>query len=307
MGVFVTVAGAVPIPTLEAIYHEPSVLANLAHGTRQFVSNAEPRGVRRDKEVGLPRVAVDAAVRHFLSAVLGVTGIAFTGRYARYGHADTWFPSWASNGHLYSSWTDGTVNGARSDSRGISATTGYATILGSDPLHLKITDVATYSADPKPYGGRYPAGTLVYDGVWFYGTYLLKQTPGLGLNWDILGPFVGFRWSTGYGRTWHPSPHTPTDPLFDKEPIKLGLLHFVDFAKNMEYTSDGKANLVSQGASQPDPKPRNANVSWVTGDQIYLARVEARIDTINKRSAYEYFAGHDAKGDALWTHDYSKI
>jgi len=40
-----------------------------------------------------------------------LTGIVFTGRYAQYGHADTWYPSWAADGNLYSPWTDGEVNG----------------------------------------------------------------------------------------------------------------------------------------------------------------------------------------------------
>lgn len=31
-----------------------------------------------------------------------LTGIEFTGRHAQYGHADTWYPSWAANGNLYS-------------------------------------------------------------------------------------------------------------------------------------------------------------------------------------------------------------
>ena len=31
-----------------------------------------------------------------------LTGIAFTGRHAQYEHADTWYPSWAADGNLYS-------------------------------------------------------------------------------------------------------------------------------------------------------------------------------------------------------------
>jgi hypothetical protein len=241
-----------------------------------------------------------------------LTGIVFTGRFARYGNADTWFPTWASNGNLYSSWTDGKVNGVTSSSMGPKATTGYATILGDDPLHLTITNVDTYAASPLPYGGRYPAGGLVYNGVWYYGTYLLDQTPGKGLNWDILGPFVGFRTSTDSGKTWHPSPHSPQHPLFDEPvkkdgPVKLGLPHFVDFGKNMKYSSDGKAYIVSQGATAADPNPRDANVSWITGDQIYLARVKPSIGNMNRRSAYEYFAGHDKQGHAQWTRDFSRI
>jgi len=36
-----------------------------------------------------------------------VTGVVFTGRYRVYTRADTWYPSWASDGAMYSPWTDG--------------------------------------------------------------------------------------------------------------------------------------------------------------------------------------------------------
>ena len=36
-------------------------------------------------------------------------GVVFTGRYANYTKGDTWYPSWASDGNLYSPWTDGTI------------------------------------------------------------------------------------------------------------------------------------------------------------------------------------------------------
>ena len=43
-----------------------------------------------------------------------LAGIRFTGRHAEYVNADTWYPSWASDGNLYSPWTDGNVNGLNS-------------------------------------------------------------------------------------------------------------------------------------------------------------------------------------------------
>src|SRR5208337_4281733 len=67
-----------------------------------------------------------------------LVGIVFTGRHAEYTGADTWYPSWAADGNLYSSWTDGNVNGLGSGSGGENATTGHATILGADPLHLVV-------------------------------------------------------------------------------------------------------------------------------------------------------------------------
>ena len=56
---------------------------------------------------------------------------------------------------------------------GADATTGHATILGDDPLKLQIVDQAVYKSDPAPYQGRYPCGSLVHNGVWYYGTYCL--------------------------------------------------------------------------------------------------------------------------------------
>ena len=244
-----------------------------------------------------------------------ITGIAFTGRHTRYSNADTWYPSWAENGNLYSPWTDGSVNNVTSSSGGPQATTGYATIIGDDPLHLQITDVGVYAGNPAPYGGRYPCGSLVCNGVWYYGTYGLMDSDGdprKGLNADILGPFVGFRYSTDFGKTWHDTPHTPSQPLFG-EPnkpggiVKIGSPHFVDFGKNMQYSPDGNAYLVGQGATDPDPKPRDANLSWITGDQIFMARVAPSIENINDRSKYEFFCGQDASGQPIWSHDFSRI
>jgi hypothetical protein len=247
-----------------------------------------------------------------------ITGIAFTDKHVRYADADTWYPSWAADGNLYSPWTDGTVNGVRSSSwatRKNIATTGYATILGDHPLHLEITNVGVYPGNPAPYEGRYPCGSLVYNGVWYYGTYCLLDSdgdPSKGLNWDILGPFVGFRYSTDFGKTWHDTPRTPRHPLFGepKAPggkVKMGSPHFVDFGKNMQYSPDGKAYLVGHGAVDPDPLPRPANLSWITGDQIYMARVTPSIHNMNDRSQYEFFCGNGSSGKPVWSHDFSKI
>ena len=244
-----------------------------------------------------------------------ITGIAFTGRHIRYANADTWYPSWAANGNMYSPWTDGKVDAVSSSSYGKKATTGYATILGDDPFHLEFTNVGVYPGDPAPYEGRYPCGSLVYNGVWYYGTYCLLDSdhdPGKGLNWDILGPFVGFRYSLDYGKTWHDTPHTPANTLFGEPAspggvVKIGSPHFVDFGRNMRYSPDGKAYLVGQGATDPDPLPRPANLSWITGDQIYMARVKPGIQNMNNRAKYEFFAGYDAGQHPIWTRDFTRI
>jgi hypothetical protein len=216
---------------------------------------------------------------------------------------------------MYSPWTDGSVGGVSSGSAGRKATTGYATILSDDPLHLEIVDVGVYPGDPAPYEGRYPCGSLVYNGVWYYGTYCLLDSdhdPNKGLNWDILGPFVGFRYSLDYGKTWHDTPRTPFDPLFGEPAapggkVKMGSPHFVDLGKNMEYSPDGKAYLVAHGATDPDPCPRPANLSWITGDQIYMARVKPSIHNMNDRTKYEFFGGYDGRQRPIWTRDFARI
>ncbi|MEI6680272.1 MAG: alpha-L-fucosidase, partial [Mariniphaga sp.] len=241
-----------------------------------------------------------------------IGSVLFTGRHAEYTSADTWYPSWASDGNLYSPWTDGNVNGLGVFSGGPNAATGNATITGDDPLNLKVADQVIFKSDPRPYGGRYPCGSLVHNGVWYYGTYCLAES-GSGLNWDILGPFVGFRYSTDFGKTWNQTPCTPEKPLFPeptkfKGPVRFGSPHFVDFGKNMEYSTDGKAYLVGHGATIDDPKPREAaNASWITGDQIFLTRVKPTIKNINNVGKYEFFAGNTTAGKPIWTSDFSKI
>lgn len=262
-----------------------------------------------------------------------ITGLRFTGVHSDYHFADTWYPTWAADGNLYSPFTDGEVHGVGSNSDGYSAipegaaggpgtqlrkaTTGQAVLIGDDPLNLIVKCLGLVEADPYPYGGRYPCGSLVYKGVWYYGTYCLAphgttRYGSTNYNWPWLGPVVGFRTSTDFGKTWLETPHTPAKPLFGEtglwgHPVKIGSPHFVDFGKELEHSPDGKAYLVAHGAVDPDLRPRFANLSWITGDQIYLLRVTPSIRNINDARQYEFYAGQDAQGQPIWSHDFTKI
>lgn len=257
-----------------------------------------------------------------------LTGVEFLGRHSDYRFADTWYPSWAADGNLYSPWTDGEVHGEGSYSyadvpdtnsfggfravRG-KATTGQAVMIGDDPQQLTVKSLGKVQADPHPYAGRYPCGSLLYRGGWYYGTYCLSPSGstrfgGTNYNWPWLGPLVGFRVSTNLGQTWTETPHTPAKPLFGEtgmwgHPLKIGAPHFVDLGQDMEHSPDGKAYLVATGAELDDGKPRFANLSWITGDQVYLLRVTPSPETINDPKAYEFFAGHDRQGQPQWTRD----
>lgn len=261
-----------------------------------------------------------------------ITGIEFLGVHSDYHFADTWYPSWAADGNLYSPWTDGplfedssTSDAIAPDSDGFGgfrlvrgkAMTGQAVLIGDDPLHLTVKNLGKAQADPHPYGGRYPCGSLVHHGVWYYGTYCLSPAGmtkfgDTAYNWPWLGPFVGFRISRDLGKTWQETPHTPALPLFGEtgmwgHPVKIGAPHFVDFGRDMQHSPDGKAYLVATGAELNDPNPRFANLSWITGDQVYLLRVTPSPETMNEANAYEFFAGHDTQGQPLWTREFKDI
>lgn len=254
-----------------------------------------------------------------------LTGIYFSGNKSGFHFGDTWYPSWAEDDKMYSPWTDGNcwrldgtkdVSGS-AEGNGEFALTGQAVIEGDDPDNLKVYSLGTHRASALPYHGRYPCGSLVYNGVWYYGTYCLDPSGGARyggsiINWPWMGPFVGFRYSLNYGKSWRECPHTPEKPLFGETgingfPVKIGSPHFVDFGKNMQYSPDGKAYLVAHGADSTDKQWRFWNDSWITGDQIYLLRVTPSVENINNISKYEFFAGNDEKGNPVWTNNFKKI
>jgi hypothetical protein len=248
-----------------------------------------------------------------------LSGIYFTGVHGDYHCGDTWYPCWGADGNLYSPWTDGTTDGVRNSSGGgAQARTGNAVLTGDDPLRLTVHNTAPpQPASALPYQGRYPCGSLVVDGVWYYGTYCLGpagsvEHDGFRYNWPVLGPMPGFRVSTDYGKTWTPSPLSPERPLFPEPKqfmgsVRMGCPHFVDFGKNMQHSPDGKAYLVGMGAEENDARPRYANLSWITADQVYLARVTPSIKNINDVRKYEFFAGQDASGKPVWSGDFARI
>jgi len=268
------------------------------------------------------------------------TGLCFTGNYKYYGWADTWYPTWASDGNLYSPFTDGGLNGFESYSfAGDDTHSGAAIIIGDNPQKLIRYPTSLHQSSSEPYVGRYPCGSLVYNGVWYYGTYCVDVKPcpeypyiqtwkgrpcdiykskpekgkyNEGMNINYLGPFVGFRTSTDMGQTWKETPHSPGNPIFP-DPVapfkdtKIGAPHFVDFGKNMENSPDGNAYLVAHGSIDNDPMPKCDNASWITGDAIYLLRVKPSIENMNDASKYEFFSGYDGSRKPLWSHDFTKI
>lgn len=249
-------------------------------------------------------------------------GILLTGKYANYTNADTYYPTWATDGHLYSAWTDGYVDGEFCHSftnEGKVARTGQIKIVGDAPFDLTYVNLGHMEATQAPYGGRYPCGGLVYDGVWYHGSYCLTTVTDDfsecgSVGWSRMGPFVGYRTSTDWDHYtvdwedgfWEPCPHTGEAPLFKEDPlkaqVKIGAPHFVDFGQNLTYSPDGKAYLVAQGSTDPE-----AWNSWIQADQVYLLRVTPGIETMNDSAAYEYYAGKNLDGSDRWSSDFNEI
>jgi len=251
--------------------------------------------------------------------------IEFTGKYRNYTNADTWYPSWAEDDALYSPWTDGYILDPQHyetfnyehpgfacnslDYMGRKAATAQARIIGDNPLDLTIENIPPrIEGSPLPYGGRYPCGSLIYNGVWYYGTYCLTNNPKNscnGVGWTEFGPFVGFRYSIDYGKHWSECPHTPENPLFAENPldakIRIGAPHFVDFGRNMKHSPDGCAYLIAHGSTD-----REACNNWIQADNVYLIRVKPSIATINDSSAYQFYAGQKGLGP-IWSDNFADI
>ena len=242
-----------------------------------------------------------------------------TGNYTNYKNADTFYPSWASDGNIYCPWTDGFIDEDECHSylRDGVTQTGQIKIVGEDPFQLQLINLGHMDASPEPYEGRYPSGCLVYNNVWYHGSYCLTNVSDNpsdcgGVGWTKLGPFVGFRtsndwdhyttrWEDGY---WNPCPHTGGDSLFQENPsvapVKIGAPHFVDFGCNLEHSPDGKAYLVAHGSTRPE-----AWNSWIQGDEVYLLRVAP--ESLNDLSAYEFYAGKSSDGSAVWSKHFHEI
>lgn len=255
-------------------------------------------------------------------------GIVFTGRSRAYTNADCWNLSWASDDAMYSPFSDGTVERPRPDggtdvvrtlgSRPViqeqwgleDADVGYGKVTGDDPMNLTVIGLGAMPVRTRPYNDRYPSGSLVYDGVWYHGSH----PEGEG----GLGPFVGFRISTDYGRTWSDEPNDPTKPLFGEPaldengepnwmPIRIGEPFFVDFGRNMEHSPDGKAYLIAHGATERHGRPPIQTSGWGLGDEAYLLRVRPSPETMNDPEAYEFYGGRDANGDPVWTRELDRM
>jgi hypothetical protein len=176
--------------------------------------------------------------------------------------------------------------------------------------------------------GLYACANLYYNDIWYVGAetrgaFLIKLPNGKPCDSRVQGPFAFFRYSTDKGRSWNTAPHVPfemlrgigpnriplfPEPEYSMQPVKMPVPHFLDFGKNMEYSPDGKAYLISHGGTDSSfSKKRCGYLGWNMGDQAYMARVKPNIATINRVEAYEFFAGLDLAGEPQWSGKFSDL
>jgi hypothetical protein len=235
----------------------------------------------------------------------------FTDAWASYEMADTWYPSWALDDNLYSPYTDGIAGGVPVMSSKPVAYTGAAIIRGNDPLRLSIEVRERHGRECERYDGNYPCGSLVHDGIWYYGTYYVQHRvtqDGTRITFEM-GPVSGFRYSEDFGETWVASKLDDEQPLFPERgrpscemPIRFGAPKFVDFGRNLEFAPGGLAYLVGHGSSVP-----TGTSNWCAGDEVVLARVRPSPATINDLESYEFFAGLDQYNNPIWSGRFSQL
>ena len=263
-----------------------------------------------------------------------IVGITFTGRYANYTGADTFYLAWASDGDCYSPWTDGYVWTDRKQepldcsycnvaykykrkllglqkgsplpedrylyhchSNVAPTCTGQMRITGDSPLDLEFEVLG------KMYSGMalYPCVSVIADDVFYIGTYSAFEDGGR---------FNGFRYSSDWGHWaeevepgwtnpyWTDTRSAKTDFFkTDRGPRRFNVPHAVVFGQNNSLSPDGKIYLTAHGQIE------HGKSNWDKGDAVYLCRVNAAPEAVVNPEAHEFFAGHAADGNAQWSNN----
>ena len=97
-----------------------------------------------------------------------ISKVMFTGRYANYTGADTWYLQSGGDGNLYSCWTDGEIDGFATNSNIRSNAVGQARITGHDPINLRFENIGRMWSGGTNY---YPCVSLIVDGTFYIGTF----------------------------------------------------------------------------------------------------------------------------------------
>ena len=228
---------------------------------------------------------------------------------------DTWYPSWAADGKLYSPWTDGfrTAPSRRpgpAKKRPRATPQSLATIRCTSPSQTPASIPAarhpTQAATPAPISFTTASGTLEP-----IASTIQTATPR-GAQLGHFGtvcriPLLDRLRKDLDRHAAHARPPALRRTGQARRPAEDGRSARGRFWKEHAVLAGRQSLPGRPRGDDPDAKPRAANLSWVTGDQIYMARVLPSPQNMNDASKYEFFAGHDAEGNPIWTHDFAKI
>ncbi len=190
--------------------------------------------------------------------------------------SDNWPLTWASDGHQYTSWGDGTgFDGDVPDKVSL----GYSRVEG-DPSNYAGQDVFYGAADDDgPFRGK------SYGILGLQGRLYSWISPGSDArNWDWARLFV----STDRGRSWE-----DTGIEFTQEE-GLGLPWFLQAGRDYQAAADGFIYVYFVEIKSGEWEAQRPG-------ELALARVP--VTEIEDRDAYEFFAGLDNAGEAAWTSD----
>lgn len=275
------------------------------------------------------------------------SGIRYTGRTRDYHEtigADTWYPSWAADGLLYTPFADGRVKRASGEWVGSrcywdagwsppelwlrklgrqfykgrltselpkQSSTGNAVLSGDDPFALTATPLESSNYESPRYEGYYPCANLFHQGVWYYGRYYCHRwlnDHNIPVTYE-LGGFGGFRLSLDRGKSWQETPFDDQHPLFPETGRCSGgapiKLGTPHFVDlGRDLKHSPDGYAYLVGHGTRDPE---GICNWSSGDAVFLARVSPSPETINRRDAWEFYCGKDSSGHALWSNDFAKI
>ncbi|RDY61127.1 DUF7402 domain-containing protein [Flagellimonas nanhaiensis] len=223
-----------------------------------------------------------------------ITKVVFTGRFANYTAADTWYLQSANDGNLYSPWTDGEMDGFSTNSNIRSNAVGQAKVIGSDPLNLKFENLGRMWAGGTNY---YPCVSIIVDETFYIGTYNAFNDEGYfngfrySKNWNHFTSNTEPDWKNQY---WTNAIDLDGNFFNEKGKAKFRTPHAVNFAKN-DKAEDGHIYLSAHGYSSG-----NGKNNWDKGDAIYLCRADASPESITNAESYEFFAGHTRNGKPIW-------
>lgn len=208
-------------------------------------------------------------------------------RYSTYqvpGDGDLWPSCWAEDDNVYGANGDGTAftGGTTRFDMAVSRISGM-------PPSLTGTTVATNVGTnwSGPNYNRKPTGMLCRDGA----IYLAFQN--LNFNTFDDAPAASIAKSTDQGATWtwdtsEPMFGTPSNPA-SKKAYKFTTIFFLDYGRDSENAIDGY--VYAYGLDN----------NWRSQEMMYLARVPAK--KVQKRAAWEFYAGSDSSGTPTWTSD----